>query len=102
RADWNFLPGWSLDLQANQVASRKRVFGDPRSDIGDYVITDLTLRKRQWVPGVEVAVLVKNLFNENAREPSLNGSPLPLIPGDLPLAGRAAFLEVRYTPTTTP
>lgn len=102
RADWNFLPGWSLDVQANQVASRQRVFGDPRSDIGDYLITDLALRKRQWVPGVEVAVLVKNLFNENAREPSLNGNPLPLIPGDLPLAGRAAFLEVRYTPTTTP
>lgn len=100
RADWDFLPGWSLDLQANQVASRNRVFGDPRSDVGDYVITDLTLRKRQWVPGVEVAVLVKNLFDENAREPSLDGDPVPLIPRDLPLAGRAAFLEVRYTPTS--
>jgi len=100
RADWDFLPGWSLDVQANQVASRNRVFGDPRSDVGDYVITDLTLRKRQWVPGVEVAVLVKNLFDENAREPSLDGDPVPLIPRDLPLAGRAAFLEVRYTPTS--
>jgi iron complex outermembrane receptor protein len=100
RADWDFLPGWSLDVQANQVTSRNRVFGDPRSDVGDYVITDLTLRKRQWVPGVEVAVLVKNLFDENAREPSLDGDPVPLIPRDLPLAGRAAFLEVRYTPTS--
>jgi iron complex outermembrane receptor protein len=100
RADWDFLPGWSLDVQANRVASRNRVFGDPRSDIGDHVITDLTLRKRQWAPGFEVAVLVKNLFDENAREPSLDGDPLPLIPRDLPLAGRAAFLEVRYTPTT--
>ncbi|MFP5414640.1 MAG: TonB-dependent receptor plug domain-containing protein [Gammaproteobacteria bacterium] len=100
RADWDFLPGWSLDVQANQVTSRHRVFGDPRSDVGDYVITDLTLRKRQWVPGVEVAVLVKNLFDENAREPSLDGDPVPLIPRDLPLAGRAAFLEVRYTPTS--
>ena len=99
RADWDFLPGWSLDLQANWVASRNRVFGDPRSDIGDYVITDLTLRNRQWAPRFEVALLVKNLFDENAREPSLDGDPLPLIPRDLPLAGRAAFLEVRYTPT---
>ena len=99
RADWDLLPGWSLDVQANWVASRNRVFGDPRSDIGDYVITDLTLRNRQWAPRFEVALLVKNLFDENAREPSLDGDPLPSIPRDLPLAGRAAFLEVRYTPT---
>ncbi|MGE3295839.1 MAG: TonB-dependent receptor plug domain-containing protein [Porticoccaceae bacterium] len=100
RADWDFLPGWTLDVQTNWVASRNRVFGDPRADIGDHVITDLTLRKRQWAPGLEVAVLVKNLFDDNAREPSLDGDPVPPIPDDLPLAGRAAFLEVRYTPNT--
>lgn len=98
RADWTFLPGWSLDVQTNWVASRNRVFGDPRSDIGDYVITDLTLRNRQWAPRFEFALLVKNLFDDNAREPSLDGDPVPMIPDDLPLAGRAAFLEVRYSP----
>jgi hypothetical protein len=47
---------------------------------------------------MEVALLVKNLFNDHAREPSLNGTPVPAIPDDLPLAGAAAFVEVRYTP----
>jgi outer membrane receptor protein involved in Fe transport len=102
RADWDFLPGWRLDVQAKWVASRNRVFGDPRSDIGDHLITDLTLRNRQWLPNLEFALLVKNLFDDNAREPSLDGDPVPLIPDDLPLAGRAAFLEVRYTPGTSP
>ena len=99
RADWSFLPGWSLDMQASWIAQRNRVVGDPRGDISDYVVTDLALRNRGWSPNVEVAVLVKNLFDDNAREPSLDGDPVPMIPGDLPLAGRAAFLEVRYTPT---
>jgi len=98
RADWSFLPGWSLDVQASWIAARNRVFGDPRDDVADYVITDLALRNRGWSPKVEVALLVKNLFNDHAREPSLDGDPVPMIPDDLPLAGRAAFVEVRYTP----
>lgn len=98
RADWDFLPGWRLDLQSSWIADRDRVFGDPRNNVSDYVITDLALRNRTWAPKMEVALLVKNLFNDHAREPSLNGAPVPAIPGDLPLAGTAAFVEVRYTP----
>ena len=99
RVDWDVSPGWTLDVQTNWVTDRNRVFGDPRSEIDDYFITDLTVRNRHWAPRFEIALLVKNLFDENAREPSLDGDPIPLIPRDLPLAGRAAFLEVRFTPT---
>ena len=98
RADWDFLPGWRLDVQSSWIADRDRVFGDPRNNVSDYVITDLALRNRTWAPKMEVALLVKNLFNDHAREPSLNGTPVPAIPDDLPLAGAAAFVEVRYTP----
>jgi len=101
RADWSFLPGWSLDVQASWIAQRNRVFGDPRGDVSDYVVTDLALRNRGWSPRMEVALLVKNLLNDHAREPSLNGDPVPMIPDDLPLAGRAAFVEIRYTPDAT-
>ena len=97
RADWNFLPGWSLNVQTSWIASRNRVFGDPRDDVSDYVITDLALRRDGLLPSLEVALLMKNLLNDHAREPSLNGTPVPAIPDDLPLAGRAAFVEIRYT-----
>ncbi|MBK9426070.1 MAG: TonB-dependent receptor [Gammaproteobacteria bacterium] len=98
RADWVVSPGWNLGAQTNWVADRNRVVGDPRGKIDDYVMTDLTLRNTSLVPKLEFALLVKNLFDAHAREPSLNGDPVPMIPNDLPLAGRAAFVEVRYTP----
>jgi outer membrane receptor protein involved in Fe transport len=98
RADWILSPGWNLDAQTNWVADRNRVVGDPRGKIDNYVMTDLTLRNTSLVPKLEFALLAKNLFDAHAREPSLNGTPVPAIPNDLPLAGRAAFVEVRYTP----
>ncbi|MGS2724553.1 TonB-dependent receptor plug domain-containing protein [Porticoccus sp. GXU_MW_L64] len=103
RSDWQLAPGWHLNVQANWVAGRERVAVDIRPEIDDYLIVDSTLRfapdNRDW----EFALIVKNLFDEDAREPSPGGDitaiPVPLpafIPNDLPLAGRAVFGEFRY------
>ena len=75
---------------------RNRAAGDPRSDVDDYVLVDLTLRRTHLWKNWEVALLVKNLFDEDAREPSPNGDPVPFIPDDLPLAGRSILGELRY------
>ncbi len=83
-------------VQLNRVMDRNRAFDDPRTDIDDYTIVDLTLRKRFLDNQLELALLAKNVFNENAREPSLNATPVPLIPEDLPLAGRSLMAEIRY------
>jgi len=98
RADWQFWPRWNLDVQANWVADRKRTPGDGRAQVDNYVTLDMTLRGEDIVDKWGVSASVRNLFDSNALEPS---QPFPninssLIPGDLPLAGRSFYFELRY------
>lgn len=96
RSFWELDRGWSVNLQASHVADRRRSASDPRRNIDDYTLVDLTLRKRVS-NSVELALLVKNLFDEEAREPTPMGDPVPLIPGDLPLPGRTVLGELRFS-----
>ncbi|ALP54222.1 hypothetical protein Tel_14335 [Candidatus Tenderia electrophaga] len=90
-ADWRMIERWSLYGQANWVADRTRASTDPRPAIDDYTTVDLFLRhqpdNRHWQFGLSA----KNVFDEDAREPS-DGT----IPGDYPLEGRSVFLEVVF------
>ena len=45
---------------------------------------------------MEIALIINNLFGEDAFEPSPNAMPSPFIPNDLPLAGRSFLGEIRY------
>jgi outer membrane receptor for ferrienterochelin and colicins len=93
RADWRFMPRWTLNTQVNYVADRKREPSDTRPPIADYHTVDLTLRKQKWKNDWDFAFTVRNLFNADAREPS----PAPgLIPNDLPLAPREWRFELRH------
>lgn len=93
RADWRFMPGWTLNAQVNHVADRRREPSDTRPAIADYHTVDLTLRKQKWKKDWDFAFTVRNLFNADAREPS----PAPgLIANDLPLAPREWRFEVRH------
>lgn len=93
RADWRFMPGWTLNAQVNHVAGRRREPSDTRPAIPDYQTVDLTLRKQKWKNDWDFAFTVRNLFDADAREPS----PAPgLIPNDLPLAPREWRFEVRH------
>ncbi len=93
RSDWRFLPNWRLNAQVNWVADRKREVADPRTQVDDYLLTDITLRYRGMGSPWEFALSGRNIFDEEAFEPS----PAPgAIPGDLPLAGRHYFVEARY------
>lgn len=93
RADWRFMPYWTLDTQINHVAGRKREPGDSRSAIADYRTVDLTLRNTRQVSDWDFSFKVLNLFDADAREPS----PAPgLIPNDLPLAPREWRFEIHY------
>jgi iron complex outermembrane receptor protein len=95
RANWEFMPQWHFTPQIKWIVGRDRVFGDNRPSIADYTLTDLTLRRQQLAEHWEVAFSVRNLFDVDAREPSLAGNPSASIPNDLPLAGRSFFGEVR-------
>lgn len=93
RADWKFMPEWSLTPQLNWVAGRERVVGDARPQIDDYATVDLTLRRKQKNDPWGIAASLRNLFDADAREPSLAPGG---IPNDLPLPGRNFYLELRY------
>jgi iron complex outermembrane receptor protein len=96
---WEFMPDWMFNTQVLWVGDRKRVVNDPRSEIDDYTQVDLTLRRRNIIDGLSAALLVHNVFDENAFEPSPFDPASPagaLIPGDYPLAGRAISGELRY------
>lgn len=99
RTDWLLIPNWYLDVQAKWIAKRKRPFNDPRPAIADYTTVDITLRYKDIHEGkTNIALSVRNLFNANAREPSLSPDSTGMIgiPDDLPLAGRSWFVEFRY------
>jgi outer membrane receptor for ferrienterochelin and colicin len=95
RADWILPKDWRVNLRANWVIGRNRLSEDMRPDIDDYVLFDLSLRK-VMSNSFEFALTVNNLFDEDAREPSPNSDPMPFIPNDLPLSGRALLGEIRY------
>lgn len=93
RADWRFMPSWTLNTQLNYIAGRKREPTDTRPAIADYHTVDLTLRNQKHSGDWDFAFTVRNLFNADAREPS----PAPgLIPNDLPLAPREYRFELSH------
>jgi outer membrane cobalamin receptor len=96
RADWRFVPGWTLDTQFNYVADRKREPGDIRPPIADYHTVDITMRTQNRSNDWNFAFKVSNLFDADAREPSPYGTPFVSIPNDLPLDPRAWRVELTH------
>lgn len=93
RVDWGVAEGLLLGGQVNHVAGRKRAADDPRPDIADYTTVDLSLRTNSGSKGWEFSGAIRNLFDADAREPTLPGNG---IPGDLPLPGRSFYLQATY------
>lgn len=94
RADWRFTSQWQLGAKANHVADRKRQFGDNRPQIADYTTVDLTLKREKLVAGWDFRATVLNLFDRDAREPTFAPGSIPF---DLPLPGRAVYLQLQHS-----
>lgn len=90
-ADWQFCPDWFINSQLYWVGDRKRTQTDTRPDIANYTLLNLTLRRKNILPDMDLSFAVRNAANANAREPS-SGE----IPNDYPLESRSAWLEVSY------
>jgi iron complex outermembrane receptor protein len=93
RADWQFRPNWELGVVVNNVASRKREADDTRPPIADYSTVDLTIQNKKLTKNFEVQATIKNLFNKDAREPTLSPGSIPY---DLPLPERTFYLQFIY------
>lgn len=89
----NFELGTNLFLNGrlNWVADRNRADGDPRENVPDYSIFDLSLRKIDVVPGLDFSISAKNVMDKVAYEPS-SGE----IEKDYPLEGRSTWIELTY------
>ena len=88
-AHWKMAPQWSVNGQLNWIGDRKRAVGDSRAEISDYTLVNLSLKRRDIVPNVDLTLSILNLFDEDAYEPS-DGT----IPNDFPLEGRSVWLQL--------
>lgn len=89
-AHWAFGPDWSLAGQYHWIADRARAAGDLREEIPDNHIVNLTARRAHILRNWELALAVRNLFDEDVREPSA-----AVIPNDYPMEERSLWAELR-------
>ncbi|MCW8929965.1 MAG: TonB-dependent receptor [Gammaproteobacteria bacterium] len=95
-ARWKLQPEWELSSQLSWIGDRDRAETDTREEIDDYTLVNMTLRRKNLKIGEgkgnwEFAASIRNLFDEEAYEPSDGG-----IPGDYPLNERGVYAEIRY------
>ncbi|MDR7295106.1 iron complex outermembrane receptor protein [Pelomonas aquatica] len=93
QADWAAVRGATLSGQLNHVAGRHRPAGDARAPVKDYTTLDLAARTRLGASDWELSVMLRNVFDADAREPSLAGGG---IVNDLPVAPRAGYVQAQY------
>ena len=98
RSDWLFAPNWHLNSRLSWIGKRERLYNDPREPLDGYTMADLTLHYKAPQDKWQISVGVRNLFDVDAREPSLgpNSRGLIYLPNDLPLAGRHYFAGIEY------
>jgi outer membrane receptor for ferrienterochelin and colicins len=97
-ARWHLQPSLLLSGKGRWIADRARESGDTRAPIANYTIVDVALRYAPIGTPWNLALAVKNLFNQDAREPSpYNSTQLTApIPNDLPMEERSYLLEASY------
>ncbi len=90
--NWRFAPSWAFNLNGKAVLDRVRPTGDLRPRVDDYFLTNAVLRRKRILGFLDLAVSVRNLFDADASDPSIDALALPF---DIPLPGRDVFGELR-------
>ncbi len=93
RSDWRFMPLWKMGAMINHVADRERQPGDTRPPIADYTTVGLSMQRENVVGEWSIRASINNLFNQDAREPTLSPGN---IPSDLPLPGRTFYVQLEH------
>ncbi|MCI5143240.1 MAG: TonB-dependent receptor, partial [Candidatus Electrothrix sp. ATG1] len=89
--NWNFMPDWYLNAQYYWIGNRQRAEDDNREDINDYSMVNMTIRKKNITQHIDLAFAVRNILNEDIREPTTSD-----FPNDIPMESRSISAELLY------
>ncbi len=88
---------FSLSLHVNRVMDRVREIDDTRKSVDDYTRTDLSISYLPFKNRLKFKFVVRNIFNDDVRQPSAFATGGANIPNDLPEAGRNYFLSSTFS-----
>ena len=85
---------WNFNIQGNWVGTRSRAKNDSRKDLRGYHKVDFNITRKNLLDiyGFNAKIYVKNLTDEDIREPSVIGG----MRNDYPMSGRNAHIELNY------
>ena len=89
--DYTLPDGWTLQLNNHWIGSRAREQSDSREKLSGYSWGTLKVSKAFKPQGLTAAVIVKNLWDADARSPASS-----IVPGDYPLERRSVWGELTY------
>ncbi len=90
--NWEVAPDWNFNANVLGVYERERRASDPRAGIDDYTLFSITLERQNIGKNMDISLSVRNLFDEDARDPSQSETTIPF---DIPLQGRNVYGQVR-------
>jgi iron complex outermembrane receptor protein len=99
RSEWTVADAWRLNTQLNWVGTQDRAFGDSRPKVPSSTTVDFILGKGNILPELDVALTIRNAFDEDVFEASPPASApftTPFVPKDFPMAGRSIYGELSY------
>lgn len=83
-----------FSTELHWIGERERAVMDTREDSDDYALVNITGHQSFLKNKLDVGLIVKNVFDKDAKEPSQLG-PL-FVSTDFPIEGRSVFLDLRY------
>jgi len=86
---WNFMPKWQIQTQINWIGHRPSSPNDTRI-LEDYETIDVTLNAKRLMGHLDLTASVRNLFDNNGREPAINSYP-----DNLPISGQMYYFEAQ-------
>jgi outer membrane receptor protein involved in Fe transport len=97
RVYYEITENLGTSIKTNWVLDRVRAVDDLRKPIDNYNLTDLAITWKPQQTNISVSLIVKNIFDTDAREPTANKGPVVNVPNDLPLPGRTTLAQVSYS-----
>jgi iron complex outermembrane receptor protein len=90
-AHWIPTKDWYFTTKAKWINDMERVLGDPREPLDGHTRVDLTLGRNNIGANFDLAIAVRNVFDEDGRDPSVSID----VPDDMLIEGRRYTVELR-------